>query len=234
MSALYLVRHGQAGRRDAYDTLSDVGRRQARLLGEYFAREGVHFTAIFSGALERQLETARELIDAFAEPPEIVIDPRWNEFDLAAVYKGIATQISSEDGEFQAAYEAQLRAEEDANSPIHRSWTRIDVLVMRAWIEGRYTFDGESWVEFQERVTSSLDDLRRFGPGEAVLVSTSATPIGAWAALAVGATGRNIMRFAGVLHNTSFTTFRLQPDDLMLFSLNNVPHLTDSDLRTFR
>ncbi len=43
MSRIYLVRHGQAGTRKAYDAFSDLGRRQARLLGEYFVSEKIHF-----------------------------------------------------------------------------------------------------------------------------------------------------------------------------------------------
>jgi broad specificity phosphatase PhoE len=43
LSFLYLFRHGQAGTRDRYDALSDVGRKQAELLGEYLSRERVEF-----------------------------------------------------------------------------------------------------------------------------------------------------------------------------------------------
>ncbi len=61
MSRVYLVRHGQAGTREAYDSLSELGRRQARLLGEYFVSEGIQFAAAYSGALVRQQETACEV-----------------------------------------------------------------------------------------------------------------------------------------------------------------------------
>jgi broad specificity phosphatase PhoE len=61
MSRLYLVRHGQAGTRKAYDSLSELGRRQARLLGEYFVSEKIHFTGAYCGALVRQEETAAEV-----------------------------------------------------------------------------------------------------------------------------------------------------------------------------
>ena len=33
LSRVYLVRHGQAGTRKAYDSLSDLGRRQAQTAG---------------------------------------------------------------------------------------------------------------------------------------------------------------------------------------------------------
>lgn len=54
MSKIYLIRHGQAGTRDHYDLLSNLGRRQSRLLGEYFAAQGVKFAAAYSGELSRQ------------------------------------------------------------------------------------------------------------------------------------------------------------------------------------
>ncbi len=61
MSAVYLIRHGQAGLRHNYDTLSDLGHTQARLLGEYLAAQKIKFAAIYSGALTRQQETAGEV-----------------------------------------------------------------------------------------------------------------------------------------------------------------------------
>jgi broad specificity phosphatase PhoE len=45
LSAVYLIRHGQAGLRHNYDTLSDLGHTQARLLGEYLAAQKITFTA---------------------------------------------------------------------------------------------------------------------------------------------------------------------------------------------
>ena len=62
MSTIYMIRHGQAsfGKKD-YDRLSDLGRRQARLLADHFARLGVRFHRIYTGTLRRHLETAEAL-----------------------------------------------------------------------------------------------------------------------------------------------------------------------------
>ena len=67
MRRIYLVRHGQAGTRKAYDSLSELGKRQARLLGEFFVSERIHFAAAFSGTLVRQTETAAEVKAAYVE-----------------------------------------------------------------------------------------------------------------------------------------------------------------------
>ena len=62
---LYLIRHAQAGPRHKYDRLSDLGRIQARLLGEHLASSKVRFAAVYSGELERQVETALAIKQAY-------------------------------------------------------------------------------------------------------------------------------------------------------------------------
>jgi len=84
------------------------------------------------------------------------------------------------------------------------------------------------------RVEAPRPELGRFGPGESVAVFTSATPTAVWCGSALEVDERRIFRIAGVLYNTSFSTVRLRDDELTLFSLNNIPHLADAALRTFR
>jgi broad specificity phosphatase PhoE len=238
LSSLYLVRHGQAGLRHDYDTLSDLGRTQARLLGQYLAAQKVQFSGVYSGALKRQRETAREALGAFAQAgmpaPEIQIDPRWNEFDLDAVYRAISPRLREDDDEFRAEHEKlrQLLAQE--NSPAHRSWTLSDTLVVRAWVEGRYEVPGESWVAFRERVSSAAESLNGFASGESVAIFSSATPIAVWVGMALALEGRHVMRLAGVTYNAALTTMRIRAGDLALYSFNGTPHLPEPHLRTFR
>src|SRR5262249_27850537 len=113
-------------------------------------------------------------------------------------------------------------------------WTRCDMEVVRAWIEERYPFDGESWRAFHERVAQCLEPLAAHGSGEAVAVFTSATPIAVWVGMALGVADGKRMALAGVLYNSSITTLRLRAGELTLFSFNSVPHLPDPRLRTFR
>ena len=117
MSRIFLVRHGQAGTRKDYDSLSELGQRQAKLLGEYFVSEEIHFTSAYSGALIRQQETACAVSAAYREEgaffPEIAREPGWNEFDLTHVYRALAPLLCAEDPEFARQYQelvAQARA----------------------------------------------------------------------------------------------------------------------------
>jgi broad specificity phosphatase PhoE len=222
LSSLYFIRHGQAGTRGHYDALSDLGRRQAYLLGQHLAAQQVPFKAFIAGCLNRQRQTAEEVWRAYREAgiavPDIVSEPNWNEADPR----------------FKQDYQELLRKLEDANSPIHQAWTDCDTQAMRAWMEGRYPCRTESWAAFGQRVLSARGALGAYQPGDAVAIFTSATPIAIWVAAALGVSNGNIMRLAGVMYNSAVTSMRLRDGDLMLFSFNGLPHLNDPQLRTFR
>ena len=116
--------------------------------------------------------------------------------------------------------------------PIHRRWNECDKKVIQAWIAGRYPYSGESWRVFIARIHAALDRVTHLA-GNAI-VFTSATPIGVSAARTLDLADARAMQLAGVLLNASFTTLRIRPNELRLFSLNNSPHLDEPELRTFR
>jgi broad specificity phosphatase PhoE len=242
LSRIYLVRHGQAGTRKAYDSLSDLGKRQARLLGEYFHSEKLEFAAAFSGSLDRQRATAASVKNAFAESggrfPEIMTDCGWNEFDLTHVYRAIAPQLCAEDPEFRREYEA-LRVDARAavnehDAPVNRRWLPCDVKVVETWVAGRLPYDGESWPAFRERVTGCRSRIEQAARQGDVAVFTSATPIGVWTAMAMDIFDDRAMRLAGALRNASCTVMRLRGGQLRLDAFNTIPHLSAPELRTYR
>ena len=104
-------------------------------------------------------------------------------------------------------------------------------MVVRAWIEGRFQFSGESFVGFAARVQQALVGLPRDGQ---VAVVTSATPIALSAGLALDLAPRRVMQLAGAQRNTAFGEMDLRPGDPRVVSFNNVPHLREARLRTFR
>ena len=238
MSSIYLFRHGQAGTRTDYDTLSELGRLQSRLLGESLIAHRVQFTAAFSGALARQQQTAAEVAAAYERAglpfPAVEIDTHWNEFDLDAVYRDFAPLLAAEDPQFRDEHEQMLAYAADQNHSIHRRWTRCDMMVLRAWVSGREPCTGETWRAFQDRIAAGRDLLSSFAPEASVAIFTSATPMGILAGLALGADGRTRLRLAGVLYNSAWLVLRLKDGELTLFSFNNAPHLHDPAMRTFR
>ena len=241
MSNVYLVRHGQAGTRDAYDSLSELGKRQARLLGEYFVSRGIQFSSACTGELLRQQQTAKEInaayVDAGIHFPAVSVDPSWNEFDLGQVYREIAPQLGAEDSEFRREYqemceEARANAGSSA-APVHRKWRPCDTKLVDAWICGRYAYSGETWSQFRERVAACRLKLDG-GQGENILVVTSATPIAIWIGLSLDIFDERVMRLAGASFNASYTILGLREAQLRLFTFNAVPHLAAPGLCTRR
>jgi broad specificity phosphatase PhoE len=229
---LTLIRHGQAGSRLVYDDLSKTGCEQSRALGAWFRERETCFDLIVAGGLTRQRITAQEIISAMGSAkPDLEIDSRWSEFDLDQVYAGIGPLLAREDERFGLAYEQLQREVGDPESSAHRSWRNCDVTVVRAWIEARYEFAGESFSAFGERVREALFSSPR---DRRVAVVTSATPIALCAAAALDLSPRRVMQLAGALRNTAFSEMDLRPGDPRLVSFNNVPHLREERLRTVR
>ena len=242
MSRVYLVRHGQAGTRKAYDSLSELGRKQARLLGEHFLAEGIRFDAVYRGAMSRQNSTALEVKAAYDEAgvpfPEPVLEPGWNEFDLDHIYKGLAPKLCADDSEFRSQYEEMAAeacaAENSPDAQVTRRWMPCDTTVVRAWITEQYEYEGESWKAFRERVARTRERMQPVSRESNIAVFTSATPIGIWTALSMEIEDHRAMKLAAVMHNTGYTVIRLHGDEVRLHAFNAVPHLNSPELRTLR
>lgn len=242
MSTVYLVRHGQAGTRDAYDSLSDLGMRQARLLGDHFVSQDIRFASAYVGALVRQQRTAEQISGAYADVgvsfPATNVDPGWDEFDLGRVYREIAPQLAAEDAEFRREYEEmreQVRISGAAHgAKIHRRWLPCDTKVVEAWVSDRYPYSGETWEQFRERITArglKLPDAER---EQNILVVTSATPVAICTGLSLEISDERIMRLAGAVYNASYTILRLRNTQLRLFTFNTAPHLAVDGLCSHR
>ncbi len=242
MSTVYLVRHGQAGTRDFYDLLSDLGQRQARLLGEFFVSQKKVFHTAIAGSLNRQQQTANGVAEAYGAGdlpfPPVITDSAWNEFDLTRVYREIAPQLCADDPEFARDYRAMkdeiLASAGSAAASVHREWHPCDSKVVRAWMSGRYAQDGETWEQFHNRIAACLGKISELPDDQSIAIFTSATPIGIWGGLALDIFDQRSVRLAGVLDNSSFSIFRLRDKNLRLFSFNATPHLLDASLRTHR
>ena len=238
MSTLYLIRHGQAGTRDDYDLLSNLGQQQARHLGTYWATQSIALDAVYTGSLRRQQQTAQLFAEVLREHkqtvPEIVVDERWNEFSLAIVYGGLAARLCAEDTAFAADYAMMqdiLRTEPHATGA---AVGRCDRAVVQAWMENRYSdYEGESWITFRQRIECNLPALLTRAQPQ-VAIFTSATPIAIWTGLALGLTDEKMLSLMGVLYNSGITVFKLREGELRLLSFNATPHLAEPALRTFR
>jgi broad specificity phosphatase PhoE len=242
LTTIYLVRHGQAGTRGSYDSLSDLGRKQSRLLGEYFISQKIVFAAAYSGALSRQRGTAAEVCLAYREAclpfPEVAVESAWNEFDLDHIYREIGPKLCADDQQFKLHFETMRRQVRSAHGAegdgAKRRWLPCDTEIVHTWIRGRYQYSGESWEQFRSRVVAWQTVADPPEGRAAVAVFTSATPVAIWTGLALGILDERLIDFAGVLQNSSFTVLRLRDKQRRLFAFNAVPHLASACLRSLR
>jgi broad specificity phosphatase PhoE len=242
LSTIYLVRHGQAGTREAYDSLSELGERQARLLGEHFVSQEIRFAAAYSGELSRQYQTAEQIRTAYSDAgsvfPSLEIDHGWNEFNLEQVSSELAPHLCAQDADFQHEYEEMLEQVRISNGShaarVHRKWLPCDTKIVETWIRGRFPYSGETWKQFCERVLSCRSKLDHRQTRENILVVTSATPIAIWTGASLEIFDERVMRLAGALYNASYTILRLRHEELRLFAFNSASHLSVSGVRTHR
>ena len=69
MAELWLVRHAQASfGTDDYDRLSELGHRQSRWLGQWFADRDIVFDRVVTGSLRRHRETLAGARAGWARP----------------------------------------------------------------------------------------------------------------------------------------------------------------------
>ena len=85
MGILYMIRHGQASFGSAnYDLLSETGVLQSRILAEYLLTVGLAPDALYSGAMERQKDTAGAMVALYREKelplPALRIENAFNEY----------------------------------------------------------------------------------------------------------------------------------------------------------
>ena len=118
-----------------------------------------------------------------------------------------------------------------------------DTKVVEAWLSGRYSYGGETWDQFRERVAAcrlkiepqqSHERQENDARQEDILVVTSATPLAIWTGLSLEISDQRIMRLAGAVYNASYTILRLRKEQLRLFTFNAVPHLAAPGLCTYR
>lgn len=216
MAMLFLVRHGQASfGAENYDCLSDVGRQQARWLGEYFRDRGVAFRRVVAGSLVRQQDTAAEILAGMDETNvvgtvEIGTHAGLNEYDGEALYRCFT------DG-------ADHRAHQNGD---YRDYWRTFRAAFQAWTADRLTDMPETWADFGARMRGALTHATEGAAREdALLVVSSGGAIGRAVADLLGAPTATAIELNLQFRNTAFCEIIVGRDTQRLLSFNNVPHL---------
>lgn len=222
---IYLVRHGQASfGQPNYDVLSELGWRQARRLGRFWRsnqggrRHGrkPDFTAVFSGTLNRQVQTWHGIADgAGLSRAHFIQREALNEYHVPAVIKAIHPR-PLEKSRDPATYAARLQVLRQA---------------LISWMHGNVQPEGlPSYVGFQRRVLAVLDEIRARYCGD-VLVVSSAGPIAAVLSHLLRASPEATTELNLAYRNSAVTELVNFEGRLRLMDSNALPHLQHAKYR---
>jgi broad specificity phosphatase PhoE len=242
LSTLFLIRHGQASFGQAnYDKLSEAGERQSSLFGEYFAKKGIVFDAVYTGTLERQTHTAELTKTAYEEAglswPDQITMPEFNEYDAQKILTGSVPTVIKDHPELVELFkELSPDGKEPDLVNNKKTFQRILGAVMEMWVDGRFDDTSmESWKDFTARANKGID--RIIGEnisGKTVALFTSGGVISAVTQRAVKSPDMTAMELGWLIINTSYTKFRYSKDKFSLATFNETSHITDKSLITLR
>src|SRR5262249_16996408 len=160
MSVLTLVRHAQASfHADNYDELSELGREQARLLGEFWGRRRLDFDEVYCGPRVRQRHTA-DIVGAACTQvgrpwPEPLMLAELEECDLGSLLRDLAPTLARQDVVF-AELLASYRREQDDPDRMRSFWKMFEALTMH-WATMPDVVAGvEGFPAFRDRVGRGL------------------------------------------------------------------------------
>ena len=216
MPEITLVRHGQAKQNatseEDYDCLSELGRTQAKWVGEHFCKLKLSYDVIITGTLTRQIDT-QILMDVDTKMP-VVRDEKFNEirlYDLAGLLKN---QFGIDFPKDELSFKQHLN------------------LTFKKWENGEIMNPPETFQNYESRVSEGLNEIKDLG--EKILLVTS----GGIVAMAVKHTlNLNTEALGNCLlasYNTGITKLLYYDKGLVISQLNALTHLETPERRTSR
>ena len=220
MALLFLVRHGQASFGTAdYDRLSDLGRQQARWLGEYFSERGLHFKRVVAGTLKRQQDTASEILAAMQAAGTA---------EARAAAAQIDTHAGLDEYNGEALYHAHTGGRDvlEHQQRDYRDYWRTLKTAMHAWAAGTLTGTPETWEAFGARTRAALSAAcAGAARDDAILVVSSGGAISRAVIDIINAPGATAIEFNLQFRNTGVCELIAGTDATRLLSFNTLPHL---------
>ena len=220
MTEIYFIRHGQASfGSDNYDCLSDLGICQAALLGDYFHRLGLCFQAVYSGPLERQIDTAKIVTKRLKGgiAPSLCITEKFDEFDAEALITSQLDDMIIEDPSL-AAVAANFAVD-------FESYKLLFDCAIRRMMDGRSN-DGNRLTAFANAVQAGIEQVvQENNTSKKVAVFTSGGTISAVMQQALNLVPAETVRLGWEIYNTSVSIFKYRKDRLGLKTFNSVAHL---------
>jgi broad specificity phosphatase PhoE len=237
MARLVLIRHGQAAVfSDDSDRLTELGERQARLLGEHLVAKGLVFDHVLCGTLRRHAQTEAQVAQAYraaGKPwPQAVALPGWNEYDAHGVMGGLAEALAARDAAFKAQVDEFVAKAADPDR--NRYFQRMFESLMACWLAGDIQAPGvEAFADFHGRVAAALAAVQAGTLRGTIAVFTSGGPIGVCVQETLGAPKAAALEVNWRVRNASLSELLFGKGRCSLDLFNATPHLPD-DLVSYR
>lgn len=233
MTQLILIRHGQASFGTAnYDRLSEIGERQARVVGRHLADSGQRFDVIVCGDMQRQRHTAELACAGWADAPAIVTDAAFNEYDADALFQAYVPRVFADNPSL-----AERRAELHTD---RRLFQKVFEQVTAHWLADtpHDTRHCERWMDFRARVQGGLERLRSDYPRDSrIALFSSGGPIAVSIATATEASHAKTIELNWSIYNAALSDLRSTRDGWRMLAFNDIAALKaagDDSLITFR
>ncbi|MGB1140635.1 MAG: histidine phosphatase family protein [Halioglobus sp.] len=200
MATIYLVRHGQASfGAENYDELSELGRRQATVVGEYFRDCGIHLDAAYSGDLSRQRETAELALASQPSDVPHMIDPRFNELDNDEQIRHLMPEV--------LARRPDIKALVDKGLSDSKAYQKVIDAVFNFWVSPECDEPAiQSWADYSGGVRDALENvMREQGGGKTVAVFLSGGTMATIVSQVLGLSGEHTYRFYEPVFNCAVT-----------------------------
>jgi len=216
MAELYLIRHAQASfGTDDYDRLSELGCRQAELLGDFLHSNKIVFDTVYTGELLRQRQTA-EL--ACAPQADVVFnepDARLNEIESDQMFAKLVPELAKTSAEL----EELVRKGKQSSKHFQKALE----IVFNHWVQSNEATPGlQSWADYSGGAYNAIREIiAREGSGKSVAVFTSGGTIATIVAQVLGATEDQVYKFYEPLMNCSVTRLLYSGDKISLSSFND-------------
>ncbi len=211
MGTLTLIRHGQAsfGEKN-YDKLSELGRQQGKLLGDYFERQNVIFDKIFCGNLVRQIDTVYAINSKYCP----VILEGLNEYEAESLIRDY----------FSGNIPPEIFQD-------RRQYFKIIRMALQKVQDNELKNLKNYWADFRYRVLDSLKTMT-VNTQCNTLAITSGGPISLIVSEVIKSAPGTMIDLNLQIKNTSVTRIIVTKKGLYLNEFNSTPHLINSNPNT--
>jgi broad specificity phosphatase PhoE len=219
MSAIYLIRHGQASfAAKEYDELSTLGEAQSRVLGESLVARKLQPDVIVCGRMRRHRQTAGACLQMMGLASQWDEDAGWDEYDHNDVLGGFDPKLRTQPGIAEA-----LAGHKD----LRQGFQEIFAKAVARWTEGAHDADyKESWPAFSARVEAGLTRLHaRLERSQTALVFTSGGAISVAVRQLLGLPDQQAFQLNWTIANASITKVLSGAAGLRLSTLNEHGYL---------